>query len=116
MFSVRGQVSERGEKHREEGRGGEKKEEKREKKGRERVSGTLPACRSNMKNDFCSRSDRQGRMDPVLHQRHYVTFPADAYLHTSYVHTHIAAVNHLLQQEGYVMEFPLKSLCSTIQL
>ncbi len=76
------------------------------------MPGTLPACRSNMKNDVCGRSDRRARMDPVLHQTHYIT---DASLHTSYVHTHIAAVNHLLQQEGYVTELPLKSPCSIIQ-
>ena len=76
--------------------------------GEKRTSGTLPACRSNMKNDVCSRSDRRGRMDPVLHQTHYITFPTDAYLHTSDVHTHIAAVNHLLPKESYVTELSFK--------
>lgn len=49
-----------------------------ENRTRERMSGTLPACRSNMKNDVCSCSNRRVRMDTVLHQRHYITFPTDA--------------------------------------
>lgn len=84
------------------GRGGEK----REKTGREKMSGTLPACRSNMKNDVCSRCNRReggwiqfGIRDTTSHS------PQTPILHTSYVHTHIAAVNHLLQQEGYVRGF-----------
>ena len=56
------------------GRGGEKREERQRE---EKMSGTLPACRSNMKNDVCSCSNRQARMDTVLHQRHSITFPTD---------------------------------------
>lgn len=78
--------------------------------GGERMSGTLPACRSNMKNDVCG--DRRVRMDPALHQTHYITF---GYLHRSYIHAHTSpAVNHLLQQEGLCNGASLlKSPCSS---
>lgn len=74
------------------------------------MSGTLPACRSNMKNDVCG--DRRVRMDPALHQTHYITF---GYLHRSYIHAHTSpAVNHLLQQEGLCNGASLlKSPCSS---
>lgn len=38
------------------------------------MSGTLPACRSRVKNDVCSCSNRRVGMDAVLHRTHCITF------------------------------------------
>lgn len=83
--------------------------EERESGTAERMSGTLPACRSNMKNDVCSCSDSERGWirlcigDTTSHS------PTDVYLRTSYVHTtHIVVVNHLLEKEDYAIELSLK--------
>lgn len=83
------------------GRGGERK---RDRGG---MSGMLPACRSNVKNDVCGC---QVRMDPLLHRRRSITFPTD----TSYVRSNAAAVHHLRKHGGCVRELPLKSSSSEI--
>lgn len=99
--SVKRQVSEKREKHLLLKKG----EREGESRTAKRMSGTLPACRSNMKNDVCSCSARRARMDPVLRPRHHITSPPPR----TDVRTHVVVVDHLTGTRGLCNSFRLKT-------
>lgn len=72
---------------------------KRKKGGREWMSGTLPACRSRMKNGVCSEEAGGGRS-------HFCITRTTTHLRVScslsLTHTH--TLSDPFQQEGYIIE------------